>query len=113
MEKLSPEHIENILALTPMQEGMLFHYLQDPQSRVYFEQLSLNISGEIDIELFKKAWNIVIQTNEMLRTVFRWEKLEKPSQIILKQHPCEIRSHDLSGVDNLEEIKTKDRDEGF
>ncbi|HLP60519.1 MAG TPA: amino acid adenylation domain-containing protein, partial [Candidatus Deferrimicrobium sp.] len=113
MEKLSPEHIENILALTPMQEGMLFHYLQDPQSRVYFEQLSLNISGEIDIELFKKAWDIVIKTNETLRTVFRWEKLEKPSQIILKQHPCEIRSHDLSGVDNLEEIKTKDRDEGF
>ncbi|HLP58633.1 MAG TPA: hypothetical protein VK186_07385 [Candidatus Deferrimicrobium sp.] len=47
MEKLT-QYIENILALTAMQEGMLFHYLRDPQSENYFEQLSLGISGAID-----------------------------------------------------------------
>ncbi|MCX6581229.1 MAG: amino acid adenylation domain-containing protein, partial [Candidatus Aminicenantes bacterium] len=119
MEKLDPIDIENILALTPLQEGMLFHYIQDSQSELYFEQLCLEIFGEIDARHFEKAWNIVIQTNEMLRTVFRWEKLEKPSQVILKELPCEIRFHDLSGMDNdqtkkaLAEIKAKDRGEGF
>ncbi|MDQ1353286.1 MAG: hypothetical protein QG657_3592, partial [Acidobacteriota bacterium] len=43
MKNLNPKRIANILALTPVQEGMLFHYLQDPQSELYFEQLSLEI----------------------------------------------------------------------
>ena len=52
IKKLDKQDIENILALTPLQEGMLFHYLQDPRSGLYFEQLSLEISGEIDVQLF-------------------------------------------------------------
>ncbi|HLP57950.1 MAG TPA: condensation domain-containing protein, partial [Candidatus Deferrimicrobium sp.] len=82
MEKLDPNQIENIIALTSLQEGMLFHYLQVPQSQLYFEQLSLEISGEIDVSHFEKAWQVVIETNEMLRTVFRWEKVENPVQIV-------------------------------
>ncbi|HLP49199.1 MAG TPA: amino acid adenylation domain-containing protein, partial [Candidatus Kapabacteria bacterium] len=119
MEKLNPQHIENILALTAMQEGMLFHYLRDPQSENYFEQLSLGISGAIDGYIFEKAWNTVVQTNEMLRTVFRWEKLEKPSQVILKEYKCRVIFHDLSNIDSrqkktaLEEIKNKDRHRTF
>jgi len=119
VEKLDPKSIENILALTPLQEGMLFHYLQAPRGGLYFEQLSLEISGTIDSALFEKAWNTVVRTNEMLRTVFRWEKMEKPSQIILKEHQCQLIFHDLSAKDGdqrnaeLDEIKTKDREDGF
>ena len=86
MKRLDNKNIEDILALTPMQEGMLFHYLKDPNSDYYFEQLSLEISGEIDVEIFQKAWNFVIGTNEMLWVVFRWEKLENPIQVILRGH---------------------------
>ena len=122
MEKLESKSIENIFALTPMQEGILFHYLQEPQSRVYVEQLCLEISGEIDMPSFEKAWNQVIKTNEMLRTVFRWEKLEKPSQLILKEHQCRVLFYDLSENEDsqvnqakeaLDAVKRKDRDEGF
>ena len=111
MEKLNPKNIENILALTPLQEGMLFHYLQDPQSPLYFEQLSLEISGEIDVPYFEKAWNTVIETNEMLRTVFRWEKLEKPSQIILKEHKCNVIFYDLSAKDGSQKKTALDRNQ--
>ncbi|HLP60477.1 MAG TPA: condensation domain-containing protein, partial [Candidatus Deferrimicrobium sp.] len=113
------QNIEDILALTSMQEGMLFHYLKDPEGSHYVEQLSLHISGHIELHYFEQAWNVVIAANEMLRTVFRWEKLEKPSQIILKEHQGELSFHDLSNMDNcrmktaLEEIRSKDRDEGF
>ncbi|HLP48095.1 MAG TPA: condensation domain-containing protein, partial [Candidatus Kapabacteria bacterium] len=119
MEKIDSHRIETILSLTPLQEGILFHYLQDPQSRVYFEQLSLEISGDINKSNFEKAWNMVIKTNEMLRTLFRWEKIEKPTQVILKEHPCALRFHVLPDMDNdrkeaaLKEIKSKDRSEGF
>ncbi len=69
MGKLNPKRIENVLALTPLQEGILFHYLKNPGSDYYFEQLCLDISGEIDVRHFEKAWNMVIETNEMLRTI--------------------------------------------
>ncbi|HLP49064.1 MAG TPA: amino acid adenylation domain-containing protein, partial [Candidatus Kapabacteria bacterium] len=119
MEKLDPQDIQDIYALTPLQEGMLFHYLKEPESGLYFEQLSLEISGEIDVRHFENAWNAVIETNEMLRAVFRWEKLEKPSQVILKKHPGKVAFYDLSDMDTgqkktaLAGIKKKDRREIF
>jgi non-ribosomal peptide synthetase component F len=119
VKRLDSKKVENILALTPLQEGMLFHYLKDPQSENYFEQLSLEVSGEIDVEIFEQAWNFVVETNEMLRTVFRWEKLEKPVQISLKEHKCSVILYDLSDKEGgrdktaLEEIKNKDRHEAF
>ncbi|MCP4151119.1 MAG: hypothetical protein GY757_25470 [bacterium] len=82
MEKLDKKNIEDILALTPMQEGMLFHYLKNPENEYYSEQLSLGISGNIDTGAFVNAWDCVIATNEMIRTVFRWGKMEKPVQLI-------------------------------
>ncbi len=100
MKKLDKNNIIDVLPLTPMQEGMFFHYLKIPENNSYFEQLSLEISGEIDGEIFQKAWNFVVETNEMLRTVFRWEKLGKPIQIILNEHKCKVIFHDLSGKDN-------------
>ena len=58
LKKIEKQNIEDMLALTPMQEGMLFHYLNDPQGQQYFVQLNLEITGEIDINVFKKAWNL-------------------------------------------------------
>jgi amino acid adenylation domain-containing protein len=118
-EKLDKKIIEDIAALTPMQEGMLFHYLRDPQGENYLEQLSLEISGEIDVEVFEKAWNVVIRNNEMLRTLFRWETVKNPSQLILKEHHLKPRYIDLSVVkeiekqEELEKVKAGDREEGF
>jgi amino acid adenylation domain-containing protein len=84
---MDKKNIQDILALTPMQEGMLYHYLKDPGNDYYFEQLGLVISGDIDKELFKRAWNAVVETNGMLRTLFRWEEVKKPLQVVLRHHP--------------------------
>jgi len=61
----------------------------------------------------------VIKTNEMLRTVFRWEKLEKPAQIILREHTCDFCFYDLTGKNHsrqeaaLEEVKANDAKKNF
>jgi amino acid adenylation domain-containing protein len=119
LKKLDKKNIEDILALTPMQEGMLFNYLKDPEKDHYFEQLCLDISGEIDVGIFKKAWNFVTQTNEMLRAVFRWEAVENPIQIILKEHKLKLGYYDFTGKNvserqkRLEKIKANDRKTKF
>ncbi|MFZ5988545.1 MAG: amino acid adenylation domain-containing protein, partial [Bacillota bacterium] len=118
-KKLDKKNIEDILALTPMQEGILFHYLSNPKSKQYFEQLSLRLTGSVDMDVLRKAWNFVAKTNEILRNVFRWEKLEKPVQIILREYEIPIREHDFSalqrdeGLERLDDIKSKDRDENI
>jgi non-ribosomal peptide synthetase component F/acyl carrier protein len=118
MKRLDKKNIEDILALTPMQEGMLFHYLKDPGSDKNFEQLYLEISGKMDIKRFRKAWNFVIDTNEMLRTVFWWERVTRPIQLVLKKHSLDLRYFDISEngrskneTDKLiEDIKSKERE---
>ncbi|MCP4152097.1 MAG: AMP-binding protein, partial [bacterium] len=119
MKKNTKENIANILALTPTQEGMLFHYLKEPGSQLYFEQLTLELSGKVENTLFEKAWNTVIQTNEMLRTHFRWEKIKKPVQVIQKQHHIKPQYYKIPAIGErqqkirLEEIAANDRKEGF
>jgi amino acid adenylation domain-containing protein len=119
LKRLNKKQVEDIFALTPMQEGILFHYLYEPQSVYYFEQLSLVITGELDPRLFERAWNVVIETNEMLRAVFRWKNLEHPVQVILKEHKLQWEYHDFSGSDIskkvslIEKAKAEDRKRKF
>ncbi len=118
-KKTERKYIEDIIALTPMQEGMLFHYLKNPESDHYFEQLCLDISGTVDIEIFKKAWNFVIEENEMLRVLFQWEKLKNPVQVTLKEYKIQLEYYDFSdrvireGKKCLEELKINDRAKKF
>lgn len=104
--KINKEDIENILPLTSLQKGLLFHYLKEEGSEVYFEQLSLELSGNMNVEIFKEAWEIVATQNEVLRTVFRWNGLEEPIQIVLKSKKPKIVIHDLIELSE-EEIKRK------
>jgi len=121
LKKINKKDIEDIIALTPTQEGMLYHYLKDPDSDYYFEQLSLIITGEINFNCFKQAWDFVVETNEVLRSCFRWDMVKKPVQIILKRHQPQVVFHDFSsrGIKEndklklIEEIKEKDRKNRF
>lgn len=97
------KNIEDILPLTPMQESMLVQYIKDPNNSQYFEQLVMNLEGNIEIDSFVKAWRHVTITNEMLRTIFKWDKLEQPVQIILKEYEIPIRTFDLS--EHQEELR--------
>jgi amino acid adenylation domain-containing protein len=116
--KLDKTNIEDIVDLTSLQEGILFHYLKDVSKNLYFVQLSLEIQGAVKFDYFQKAWNKVVVANEMLRTVYRWEKLNKPVQIILKEKIFDIRYYDLSKEENkleseYQKIKHKDYEENF
>ena len=119
MKKIAGSNIQDVLGLTPLQEGILFHYLKEPGSEFYLEQLCLVLHGEIDVLLVEKAWNFVIGTNEMLRAAFRWEKLQHPVQMIFKKHTIQPAFYDFSAKDSgetkrsLARIKAQDRKTPF
>ena len=96
--RLNKNLIEDVLALTPMQEGMLFNYLSKPYSNEYFEQLSLNISGNINMDCFGKAWNLVVGNNSSLRTIFRWNDIDNNLQLIVKPFDFKTKFLDFSEI---------------
>ena len=109
--KLNKSNIEDIIPLTSMQEGMLFHYLKEPEALEYHEQISLGLEGDVDPDLMQKAWDFVVENNEMLRTVFRWKNINNPVQVILKNKQVVVHYYDLSGEESekkLDGIKAAD-----
>ncbi|UCH97366.1 MAG: non-ribosomal peptide synthetase, partial [Candidatus Aminicenantes bacterium] len=111
--------IEKIYSLTPMQEGMLFHFIKDKGSTAYFDQYLLTLRGEIDKALLEKSLNTIIKRHEVLRTLFVYEKIQKPKQVVLKDVGLEIDFVDISHLSEakekkyLEEFKRQDREKGF
>ena len=94
--KIDKNNIVEICSLTSLQEGMLFHSLEHPDSLAYSVCLGLDIDGNLDIQKCNDAWLSVINKNEILRTVFRWEGITTPVQIILKDTGFQIEYNDLS-----------------
>lgn len=99
---LKKDNVEDILPLSKVQKSMLYSYLMDTRSYKYFEQWRYKIKGNINIKKFQKAWNYVINNNDMLKCVFRWEGLREPVQIILKKKQITIEHHDLSKMESVD-----------
>jgi len=115
--ELNKKNIEDIYALSALQEGILFHHLKDKDARVYFSQLILDLSGDINVPIFRNAWQFVVNSNEILRTVFRWDKINTPVQILLKEVILNLKYIDLSSSSSIEstieKILIDDKEKGF
>ena len=67
---MDKNNIEDLYKLTPIQQGMLFHSLYTPQSGVYFEQFSWTFDGALQVPVFARAWQYVVDQHLSLRTAF-------------------------------------------
>jgi amino acid adenylation domain-containing protein/non-ribosomal peptide synthase protein (TIGR01720 family) len=92
--------IEDIYALSPMQEGMLFHLLAQPGSEAYFEQVSCDLGGEIDLQAFKLAWQQIVDRYPVFRTSFHWDGLDKPVQVVHRTAVLPWETVDWSHIDD-------------
>ncbi|MEW4236122.1 condensation domain-containing protein [Bacillus thuringiensis] len=62
--------IKSIYSLTPMQEGMLYHSLVNPDDNSYHLQMSMWVSNKIELTKIKEALNLLAKKHETLRTSF-------------------------------------------
>lgn len=68
------------LPLTPVQRGMLFHSLLDPDC--YVEQVRIPLRGRVDADAMERAWRTVSRANEVLRTSVIWQGTDEPVQVV-------------------------------
>ncbi|TFI53959.1 SDR family NAD(P)-dependent oxidoreductase [Mastigocladus laminosus UU774] len=97
------ENIEDIYELTPVQKGMLFHCLLDSELSLYFFQHIFTVRGNLNLEAFAKAWQLVMDRHPILRTRFYWEEVENPLQIVYKQVELLLNFYDWSNINSVEQ----------
>lgn len=99
LESLRPGgEIEDVLPLTPLQEGMLFHSRMAAEadaSPLYREQFVHAIRGRVDAEALCRALQHLHDRHAALRTEFHWEGLEAPVQLVRTAVPVELPCVDL------------------
>ena len=79
---MSDRNIEAIYRLSSVQEGLLFHTIAKSRPGAYFEQYTCQFEGALDPQRLARAWTYVIERHTALRTLFTWERREKPLQIV-------------------------------
>jgi len=77
--------IADIYELSPIQAGMLFHRVFAAESTAYFDQFSCRLTGAVQPELLRKAWQQLVDRHPTFRTSFHWEGLDKPVQVVHTQ----------------------------
>src|SRR5512139_980214 len=76
------KNVADIYPLTPTQTGILYHVLRSPQDDVYIQQISCTLQGPLDVEKFKSAWHKVVDHHPALRSIFLWEGVDEPLQVV-------------------------------
>ena len=116
---MSMDNVQDVYPLSPMQEGMLFHSLQAPDSGVFVEQLHARLRGDFQIERFQQAWSSVILNHDALRTSILWDGLDEPLQVVNHAADLPWTVLDWSQRDRhaqkqaFEELLSRDRAKGF
>ncbi len=108
IKKYEDLEIEKIYPLSSMQKGMLFHALKDPDSRAYFEQTVMDITGKLDEHVLEYSFNEVMKQHEALRAAFEYEITQEPRQLIIKDRKAGFRYIDVTEKSMEERIKYAD-----
>ncbi|MBD2767188.1 amino acid adenylation domain-containing protein [Hymenobacter sp. BT664] len=88
--------IEDIYSLSPLQEGMLYHHLAQPDFDAYVSQFVYTLESDWQPPHFEAAMKALVAKHQVLRTVFAYEKISKPQQVVLKQREVHVRYEDCS-----------------
>jgi amino acid adenylation domain-containing protein len=111
--------IEDLYPLTPVQEGMLFHALAEPEAGHYVEQFICRLRGELNFQALEESWHRLLARHAVLRSTIHWSDGEFPYQVVHRRSQQAIGHHDWRGPAAAEqearfaEYLVSDRRRGF
>ncbi len=106
-------------ALSPIQEGMLFHALHRPGHGFDIEQLVCSLPEDVDAGALAWAAEEVVRRHDVFRTSFHWDPAGGPFQVVHPEANAPFATHDLRGVpaedrqQQVEHYLEEDRGAGF
>jgi amino acid adenylation domain-containing protein len=79
---IAPDTIEDILPLSPGQQGIFYHCQLDNNPGLYTNVTTLSLEGELEVSAFLQAWKQAGLRHDILRSQFVWESLEQPVMVV-------------------------------
>ncbi|MEU4770264.1 amino acid adenylation domain-containing protein, partial [Actinosynnema sp. NPDC023794] len=80
VDALAGPDVEDILPLTPLQAGMVFHSLVEPGA--YVDRMRLVLDGVRDPDAVRQAWQRVVDRTPVLRSSVVWDGVAEPVQVV-------------------------------
>ncbi len=97
--QVNPEQIEDAYPLSPMQQTMLFQRRHTGDPGLYWLcAMSSMGKARINLPAFAQAWQLAVDQHPVMRTVFVWEDLDEPLQVVLKRATLQVEHHDWRGL---------------
>jgi amino acid adenylation domain-containing protein len=83
-------NIQDIYALSPLQDGILFHHLLAKEGDPYLLIAQMAFVDRTTLDRYLGAVQRVVDRNDILRTAFVWEGLSSPAQVVWRKAPLSV-----------------------
>ncbi|WP_433472859.1 amino acid adenylation domain-containing protein [Spirillospora sp. CA-142024] len=95
---MTASQLEDILPLSPLQQGLFFHALYDSGHDVYTAQIVFDLRGPLDVNALRAAAAALLRRHANLRAGFRQRKEGSPVQVVHRTVRSPWRDEDLSAL---------------
>jgi amino acid adenylation domain-containing protein len=92
-------NIQDIYALSPLQDGILFHHLLASQGDPYLLTTQLAFDDRTVLDRYMHALQQVVNRHDVLRTAFVWQGLSTPAQVVWRHAPLSVTELTLDPAD--------------
>ncbi|MCA1579774.1 MAG: condensation domain-containing protein [Acidobacteria bacterium] len=103
------KNVQDIYLLSPMQQGLLFHALSDSANGAYVERVSWLLSGNVDVDAYRDAWEHTIKSHPILSTSFHFEGLDEPVQVVQRRVKLPWQQDDWRHLSTAEQEQRFDK----
>ncbi|MEH2169755.1 MAG: amino acid adenylation domain-containing protein [Nostoc sp.] len=90
-----PKDVEDAYPLARVQAGVIFHTQSMPDEPMYHDIFLYNLQVRLDIQLFQKALQHVVDRHAILRTSFDLTNFSEPLQLVHQQVTAPFHVEDL------------------
>ncbi|QXF34496.1 non-ribosomal peptide synthetase [Photorhabdus luminescens] len=92
-------NIQDIYALSPLQDGILFHHLLTKKGDPYLLMGQMAFADRSLLDRYLEAVQQVVDRHDILRTAFIWQGLSVPVQVVLRQATLSVTELTLNPAD--------------
>nr|WCR32674.1 calpinactam synthetase [Mortierella alpina] len=92
-------NIQDVYALSPLQDGILFHHMMAAEGDPYLLMVCTAFRDRELLDRYLGAFQQVVNRHDILRTAVYWQNLTTPAQVVLRQASLSITEHSLDSAD--------------